>query len=565
MEESYPSDRQSDPAMELKPVIKSSDLEHSFLPLPQQTEDNLGRNWMDNAFVKENAPSDSFLKESQGNENNSIENKANCCVGFEESLVLAVKDCFFEEDIKLILIKKTRNGKKVKYHSRNCTNVVTNKKVCDTCDLWFMQISDQPFLSEPSASVKRQIDNFLDVKLDVTKTFNDDFSAFPSSNGYVKLEDSFDDCLDDTVKKEVIDNNVEGELEESYLPDFPDPPDEDYEIKPVKKKKLKIKPINDPSENHTIIKRKIPPESHVEGGFLCRYRGCGKIFKKRKGWLKHDRTHDKIKKTCEICGIAVSKLREHIKRTHEEGDGGRNWERQRKYSEDRADDGTYICRVEDCRRVFATKKCYLKHAYLIHEGGNEKRRQKKICDICGASISANGMNQHVRSVHTHKDERNFHCEHCGKKFKHRTELTSHITHHTGELNFSCTGCGKKHRRSGEARLCEKTHRGIFKHSCHLCDYKTHKKNSLERHLNSHVKSTPFSCPVCGFKSGRKDNLKQHVEKRHCSNGTSIQQLERIYPNMYEMEPVEVMGEDNSATWRHTVSPEPDILETKLIT
>ena len=141
----------------------------------------------------------------------------------------------------------------------------------------------------------------------------------------------------------------------------------------------------------------------------------------------------------------------------------------------------------------------------------------------------------VRTVHTHKSEKNFACEHCGKDFKYRSELTVHLTHHTGELNFSCSGCAKKFRRAAEARLCEKGHNGVFNFTCSNCDYKTHKRHHLDRHLKSHLKATPFSCPLCGFKSGRKDNLKQHVEKRHCTATTSVSQLEELYPQMYELQ------------------------------
>ena len=138
----------------------------------------------------------------------------------------------------------------------------------------------------------------------------------------------------------------------------------------------------------------------------------------------------------------------------------------------------------------------------------------------------------MRTVHTHKNEKNFACEHCGKEFKYRSELTVHLTHHTGDLNFSCSACARKFRRAAEARLCEKGHKGMFNFCCTVCDYKTHKKHHLDRHLKSHLKSTPFVCPICGFKSGRKDNLKQHIEKRHCSGTTSIAQLEERYPRMY---------------------------------
>jgi hypothetical protein len=41
--------------------------------------------------------------------------------------------------------------------------------------------------------------------------------------------------------------------------------------------------------------------------FFSRHEGCGKVFPKRKGWLKHDLTH-MAKRVCGYCGIAVRML-----------------------------------------------------------------------------------------------------------------------------------------------------------------------------------------------------------------------------------------------------------------
>ena len=64
----------------------------------------------------------------------------------------------------------------------------------------------------------------------------------------------------------------------------------------------------------------------------------------------------------------------------------------------RDEHGNYVCRWDECEKVFEKKKLYLKHIYLTHEGGSDKRKRKKICDICGNLIKANNMNQHVRKV-----------------------------------------------------------------------------------------------------------------------------------------------------------------------
>jgi hypothetical protein len=41
------------------------------------------------------------------------------CIGFEENVVLLVKTCFFDSEMRKILIEKT--GEKIVYHDRSCS------------------------------------------------------------------------------------------------------------------------------------------------------------------------------------------------------------------------------------------------------------------------------------------------------------------------------------------------------------------------------------------------------------------------------------------------------------
>ena len=40
--------------------------------------------------------------------------------------------------------------------------------------------------------------------------------------------------------------------------------------------------------------------------------------------------------------------------------------------------GDYICQFSTCNKVLSDKKAFAKHLYLVHEGGKEKRKQKKV-------------------------------------------------------------------------------------------------------------------------------------------------------------------------------------------
>ena len=63
------------------------------------------------------------------------------CVGFEESLVLSLKDSWTETDLRQLLIVKDP-GDAVRYHGRECKGPRDKgNRVSSLCDIWFNNIS----------------------------------------------------------------------------------------------------------------------------------------------------------------------------------------------------------------------------------------------------------------------------------------------------------------------------------------------------------------------------------------------------------------------------------------
>ena len=86
-----------------------------------------------------------------------------------------------------------------------------------------------------------------------------------------------------------------------------------------------------------------------------------------------------------------------------------------------------------CSKSF-TQKVVLKEHILMHTG--EKRF---ICNICDKNFQQNNhLKYHMLSAHNIGNRHG--CDHCGKVFTFRHQLTSHISKMHGNLTDGCLTC-----------------------------------------------------------------------------------------------------------------------------
>ncbi|CAL9704207.1 unnamed protein product [Knipowitschia caucasica] len=105
--------------------------------------------------------------------------------------------------------------------------------------------------------------------------------------------------------------------------------------------------------------------------------------------------------------------------------------------------------------------------------------------------------------------RQYCCSHCGKVFKHPSNLELHKRSHTGEKPFQCNVCGKHFSQAGNLQTHLRRHSGEKPYMCELCGKGFTAAGDVQRHRVVHSGEKPHLCDICGRGFNNMSNLKEH--------------------------------------------------------
>ncbi|KFO69701.1 Zinc finger protein 142, partial [Cuculus canorus] len=201
--------------------------------------------------------------------------------------------------------------------------------------------------------------------------------------------------------------------------------------------------------------------------------------------------------------------------------------------------GTRVYKCSDCEYTTKNRQKITWHI-RIHTG--EKPYKCHLCKYACADPSR--LKYHMR---IHKEERKYLCPDCGYKCKWVNQLKYHMTKHTGLKPYRCDECEyctnradalrvHKETRHQEARsfICEqcgkafktrfllKTH--LKKHSeekpyvCNACGRAFRWAAGLRHHYLTHTNEHPFFCRYCPYKAKQKFQVIKHIQRHHPERG-----------------------------------------------
>ncbi|XP_030378376.1 zinc finger and SCAN domain-containing protein 10-like [Scaptodrosophila lebanonensis] len=145
-----------------------------------------------------------------------------------------------------------------------------------------------------------------------------------------------------------------------------------------------------------------------------------------------------------------------------------------------------------CGRTF--RRRYLLDSHLnIHTGARPHQ-----CEMCGKQFRA--VSTLTRHLRTHEQREAFQCQHCEKLFTHRSALLSHEMRHTQQRRWPCDSCSKSFYTQNQMD----THRR-----------KLHAKpKNATTDYQADADRLPFTCDLCGNSYRSASMLSTHKLKKH---------------------------------------------------
>ncbi|CAO1367787.1 unnamed protein product [Diamesa serratosioi] len=147
---------------------------------------------------------------------------------------------------------------------------------------------------------------------------------------------------------------------------------------------------------------------------------------------------------------------------------------------------------------------------------------KKICQVCGKSLSATSFKRHYNRVHLR--EKNYQCDICLYRCFKKYDIENHLKSHLKIKTHHCDQCTSSFTTSTGLRAHQVTHSNYRPFKCDLkgCEAAFKSREILKKHIKAHLNQRDFHCDKCDKSFRDSYKLKRH-QKSHNGPDLSEQQ------------------------------------------
>lgn len=114
------------------------------------------------------------------------------------------------------------------------------------------------------------------------------------------------------------------------------------------------------------------------------------------------------------------------------------------------------------------------------------------------------------------NEKKFMCDHCGRKYFTKTDLTRHLKIVSGEISYTCDICSRSCSSTMDLKLHKTSHTNQKPYRCSYpdCDkaFKTPAARSSHMETHSNIR---FDCPTCSASFRQRTLYQRHLKKSNC--------------------------------------------------
>ena len=131
----------------------------------------------------------------------------------------------------------------------------------------------------------------------------------------------------------------------------------------------------------------------------------------------------------------------------------------------------------------------------------DKNCESMHCIVCNQAFKSQQDYDNHKYLHENLTEMNKRCGHCEKVYYNKKNLLIHIMElHEGRLLFKCSICDKTYEKWSSLDIHEATHRVDKPYLCDLCGKSFKHSNNLRGHKRIHLDETikkRHVCEICG--------------------------------------------------------------------